>query len=182
MTYLLMTEQQARALADYALATAPAEACGILAGRGRRLHQIIPVANFAEDPFTRYVLEPSALVKHLLVLENAGLSLLGFYHSHPNGDPIPSSTDICEATYSDAIYLIISLKKSQPELAAWTIFHDEVAPVQIHVGSHEPEIDETATLSRSQKTAIILSAIITVGLMLVVSIYLLPPAPALPVR
>jgi len=34
--------------------------------------------------------------------------MVGFYHSHPAGAIYPSRTDIVEATYPDAIYLIVS--------------------------------------------------------------------------
>jgi len=36
------------------------------------------------------------------------LGFLGIYHSHPNGDNVPSARDIELAYYSEAIYFIVS--------------------------------------------------------------------------
>jgi proteasome lid subunit RPN8/RPN11 len=39
-------------------------------------------------------------------MEAQGLEMVGIYHSHPHGPDSPSPTDIAEAYYPDAVYLI----------------------------------------------------------------------------
>jgi proteasome lid subunit RPN8/RPN11 len=40
------------------------------------------------------------------VIENSGNEMIAIYHSHPNGPPVPSPTDIRESGYPDSYYLI----------------------------------------------------------------------------
>ena len=41
--------------------------------------------------------------------DTVGLDLVGIYHSHPGGPETPSATDIAQAYYPDAVYIICSL-------------------------------------------------------------------------
>lgn len=80
---------------DHVLACLPEEACGLLAGRDGLVALALPVENAAHSP-VRYRMEPRAQVAGLLSLEARGLELLGIYHSHPAGPPLPSATDRAE--------------------------------------------------------------------------------------
>lgn len=183
MTYVWLTEEQARLIARHALDDRPNEACGLLVGKNKHIQQIIPTPNISNDPCHRFNIAPSALAQHLSEIRSQGLSLLGFYHSHPEGEPIPSPTDIREATYPDAIHLIVGLKTGKPKLGAWEIDGNRVDSVMLHINDLPPTATNIQTqhqLSKAQKNAIIMTAIIALTIMLVLSITLLPPAPAIP--
>jgi proteasome lid subunit RPN8/RPN11 len=179
MNYLWLTEEQAKQIARHARDEAPLEACGLIAGKGIRARQIIPVENIAEEPRTRFVMDPMTLSKHLPALETAGLDLLGFYHSHPNDEPIPSPTDIREVAYPDVAHVIVGLKHREPRLAAWSMRQGRVARIELHIGDHPPEPNQDPSLSRTQRVAIIITALIAFSIVVVVSLHLLPPAPSI---
>jgi proteasome lid subunit RPN8/RPN11 len=173
-----LTRAQAQAIVRHARADFPREACGLLVGRGDRVVEVIPVANAATDPLRAYVMEPRALASALSRLDPQGLELIAFYHSHPHGDPIPSSTDKALATYPNTPYLIVGLKGGQARMSAWLLRPGQVDEVPLHVGDNPPPAAPRA--SRAQRVAILLSAIVAFILLIVVSLSLLPPAPPIP--
>jgi proteasome lid subunit RPN8/RPN11 len=168
---------QAQAIVAHARKDAPCEACGVIVGRqNERASDIIPIANVADDPIHAYHMEDVALLKAFTGAEARGLEVIGFYHSHPAGEPIPSRTDIAQATYPDTPYLIVGLKGGA-KLAAWTMRAGQVDEAPLHIGN-EPQMRTGAANTGAQKTAILISAVIAFILVIVVSLSLLPPAPA----
>ena len=175
---LWLSAEQAQAIIAHARKDAPREACGLIAGRnGERAREIIPLANSADDPVHQYHMDDVALVKAFVSVEARGLEVVGFYHSHPEGEPIPSRTDIQQATYPDTPYLIVGLRGGA-KLAAWRMRAGQVDEVPLHIGNEHPPEQTNAASSGAQKTAILISAVIAFILLIVVSLSLLPPAPA----
>ncbi|MFT4026942.1 MAG: M67 family metallopeptidase [Novosphingobium sp.] len=87
--------------------TAPAECCGILLGRDR-IERAQPAANVAPDPLRHFEIAPQALISAHRAARNGGLPVLGYYHSHPSGHPVPSATD-CEHSGGDgSIWAIVA--------------------------------------------------------------------------
>src|SRR5688572_6552238 len=87
MRYLWLSSEQAHAIARHALNEAPREACGIIGGLDDRARLIVPVPNVAPSPLTAYHLDDAVLARTLMQLRSQGLSIIGFYHSHPAGSP-----------------------------------------------------------------------------------------------
>lgn len=85
----------------------PEEACGLLAGSGEQVQEVISVENIYHSPY-RYRMDPEGQLSAFQYIEKQGLELLAIYHSHPGGPAHPSSTDIKEAYYPDAVYVIVS--------------------------------------------------------------------------
>jgi len=176
-----LTPEQAQTLIAHARAEAPREACGIIAGQKDRAVEIIPIPNTAANPLHSYYMDERQLVETLSRLQARRLDLLAFYHSHPFGDPIPSRTDIEQASYPDTPYLIVGLKGTQARLAAWSMRFGQVREVPLHIGIRPPVAESSARiLSSAQKIAILLSALIAFILLIVLSLSLLPPAPLIP--
>jgi proteasome lid subunit RPN8/RPN11 len=175
---LVLSEAHARQIAQHALDDRSHEACGIIGGIGEQAQVVIPVANIAADPRNAYRLDDRALVEAVHRLSRQGLSPIGFYHSHPNSDPIPSATDIAQAAYRHTPYLIVGLRGHEPRLAAWELNGNAVIPVELFIGVQPSSQEER--LSRAQKMAIILSVVTACLFMLALSVTLLPPAPVIP--
>jgi proteasome lid subunit RPN8/RPN11 len=175
--YLWLSDEQLKFIVKHTLDEVPSEACGIIAGVDNQAHRIIPVHNVAYDPTHHFIMDQRALSQHLPTLTNDGLDVIGFYHSHPDQDPIPSEADQLEAYWGNsAVHLIVGLKRGQPMLAVWRIKVGEVARIPLHIGENPPDIDDSS-LSKAQKVAIIVTAVIAVALVLIISFTLLPPAP-----
>jgi len=94
---------------------APCECCGLLLGAGGRITEARAAANVADDPLTRFEIDPAALLNAHRAAREGGLAVLGYYHSHPQGHPVPSATD-CEHASGDArIWAIVA----EGEVAFW---------------------------------------------------------------
>jgi proteasome lid subunit RPN8/RPN11 len=167
----------ARQIADHAQSNYPDEVCGLLAGIGQEIYRAIPVTNIGDTPRTHYQMNPSEQITALKTIDADSLEWLGIYHSHPKSPPIPSPTDIADTTDYSLIHIIVSLKDSKPKLKAWQIGETHVTPIDLIFNTQTPTNDAHEPLSNPQKTAIILTSIICVILMLVISFTLLPPAP-----
>ncbi len=181
MRALWMTSELVNQIVADAHDMRPNEACGLIVGKGEQATQIIPVPNVHSEPAHYFRMDPSALARHLPALDRQGLRLLGFYHSHPNGDPIPSATDIREAAYHDTAYVIASLKDGVPRLAAWLINDGRVQPLTLHIGeSQPPSTPDFLPMSRAQRYALMIAIVVVFVSFVAAAIYLLPPAPIIP--
>jgi hypothetical protein len=63
---------------------APEEACGLLAGIKNQVQLVLPVANELHSP-VRFRMAARDQLLAFDRIDQAGLVLLGIYHSHPNG-------------------------------------------------------------------------------------------------
>ncbi|PJF25333.1 MAG: hypothetical protein CUN53_13325 [Phototrophicales bacterium] len=178
---LWLQPSQADQIAAQAYADLPRETCGLIGGLRQgsvdQAVEIIPVLNTASDPECAYQMDERALAAALTTLEKHGLTLVGIYHSHPQGDPVPSRRDIREAAYPDTAYLIIGMKGDAPRLAAWTINYGAVEHVELHISAAPPA---QLTSTRAANAAVLIAGLIGFIFLIVVSLSLLPPAPELP--
>ena len=110
-------------IVDHARDGTPEEVCGVLAGttdgdRGR-VEGVVRAENAAAHPWTTYRMDPEELFAIVEGVEDRDRAVVGFYHSHPAGPREPSRTDVARATWTDHVYLIVSLDGSWPFLGAW---------------------------------------------------------------
>ena len=90
-----------------AQARAPKEACGILLGRFGRIWTAQPATNTHPTPHTHFEIAPQALIDAHRAEREGGLQVLGYYHSHPGGEPYPSETDRAQSARDGKIWAII---------------------------------------------------------------------------
>ncbi|MGE5358338.1 MAG: Mov34/MPN/PAD-1 family protein [Bacteroidales bacterium] len=93
-------------LVAHASQEAPRECCGILVGSTSRIERSFRARNLLKSA-TRYVMDPEDQFAAIRFAREAGLAVVGFYHSHPASDPVPSETDRREAEYPNHWYLIV---------------------------------------------------------------------------
>ena len=166
----------ARQIADHALAAAPKEACGILAGTREQISRAMPLENAAAAPDRQFRLDPAEQLAALKALDAEELDWVGIYHSHPGSPPIPSPEDIVAAVDSSLLQLIVSLEGAKPKLKLWQVDGSSATPIALAFDT-EKQAGYGDALSRRQQVAIVAAAIASVLLLLAVSIMLLPPAP-----
>lgn len=178
---LWLTPEQARDILEHARAEAPNEACGLLLGKAGAVTEVVRSRNEDPDPRTGFVVSPRDLFAVLNRADQEDIELVGVYHSHPAGHPIPSERDIREAHYPDAAQVIVGLAKSDPEIAAWRIDAGRVTRIDLFIQAARPLATELEPekLTFLQRAAVILAGLIAVAIVLITAISLLPP-PELP--
>jgi proteasome lid subunit RPN8/RPN11 len=108
----------------------PHEACGLVAGQGHRSTWVYPVENILHSP-VRFRMDPQKQVMVLLEMERKDWDILAIYHSHPEGPEHPSTTDIAEASYPEAAYLIWSRITGKWRCKAYRISGQDIHEVTI---------------------------------------------------
>jgi len=111
-------------------ATAPEEGCGLLGGKGNEASEIYLVQNALRSP-VRSRLDPRDQWETFQAMEAKGSDLVAIYHSHPHGPEIPSPTDIAEAYYPEAVYLIWSRRGDEWQCRGFRIRNSTVEAVAL---------------------------------------------------
>lgn len=105
---LLIPQQAYAAIRAQAEFCSPLECCGLLAGSTPdRVSFVYPLTN-ADHSAVAYTIEPYEHYRAWRHAEENGWSLIGAFHSHPQGPPHPSPTDLRLAVEPDWVYLIVS--------------------------------------------------------------------------
>ena len=86
----------------------PRECCGLLLGQGARVERAVPAGNVHSSPHDHFEIDPQALIAAHRSARSGGLSVLGYYHSHPNGRAQPSATDQAQAGGDGRIWAIVA--------------------------------------------------------------------------
>jgi proteasome lid subunit RPN8/RPN11 len=110
------------AIVAHARAGLPNEACGILAGLDGRVERFFPAEPDEPSPYY-YRIESRDQIRIMNAIDEAGLDLLGIYHSHTSSPAYPSRTDAEQAFWPDAVYVIVSLAGADPDVRGYRI-HD----------------------------------------------------------
>ena len=136
-------------LIDHARTGFPNEACGVIVGdapaaAGGRPLRWEPAANVAASPF-RYEIDPDELYRLTVAVDDADEAFWGIVHSHTHTAARPSATDVGQAFYPDALYILVSLSSEEedevaaaplptvPTVRAWRIVDGEVFEVELLV-------------------------------------------------
>jgi len=97
---LEVTRHAVGAMLAHAARAAPDECCGLLLGADGRVTQALAAANVHPAPERHFEIDPAALIAAHRAERAGGAQILGYYHSHPEGHPVPSATD-CEHASGD---------------------------------------------------------------------------------
>ncbi|QFT76962.1 Mov34/MPN/PAD-1 family protein [Erythrobacter sp. THAF29] len=89
-----VTSQVFEALDRASRSAYPREACGLLLGEGERISTFIETRNVHATPETHFEIDPQSLIDAHRSSRHGGPEILGHFHSHPQGDAEPSSTDL----------------------------------------------------------------------------------------
>ncbi len=111
----------------------PNEGGGFLLGQAAAdavtIVDIIKVENAfaAEEQYHRYAMKPQDWLRYEDEAEARGLSLVGYYHSHPDSPAIPSEYDRAHAL-PNFVYIITSVKMARAAaIRAWLLQGDRSA-------------------------------------------------------
>jgi proteasome lid subunit RPN8/RPN11 len=128
---LILTAEQATQIESEGVAAYPNECCGAMLGKDttegshvrRTVHRLEKLTNSftTDEQYHRFSLDPRELMQLDKRAGEAGLAVLGFYHSHPDHPARPSETDRQNAWpfYS---YVIVAIEKRQAvDLTSWQL-------------------------------------------------------------
>ncbi|WP_031396356.1 Mov34/MPN/PAD-1 family protein [Sphingomonas sp. STIS6.2] len=96
-----------------AAASQDGEICGLLFGAPDAIATAEPCANVAEHPARSFEIDPAALLAAHRRARHGGPAVIGHYHSHPTGNPVPSPCDAAQAMGDGAIWLIIGGRQAR---------------------------------------------------------------------
>jgi len=104
------------------------EVCGLVGANSDGVPvSCYPVSNHSENPAQRFLLEPGQQIAAMKAMRDKNENLFAIYHSHPHAPAEPSATDIEQASYPEAVHLIISLNtKGVLEMRAFKIVNKAV--------------------------------------------------------
>lgn len=131
------------ALREHVLGGYPAEVVGILAGQRQegRVVEIERLVNTRTDRAAdRYEVHPLALMKAEQALEDRGLEIVGYYHSHPDHPAMYSDTDR-DLALPEMAYLIASVQGPSPRLAelrCWRLRPDGAVMLEDQLSTASP--------------------------------------------
>ena len=101
-----------------------------------RARRFFPGTNIDASP-SRFTMDPAEVVVAFREMREAGWQLGAIVHSHIAGPARPSTTDLREAHYPDALMLIVSFADQPAQMGAWRVVEEEglrvVQPVTIDV-------------------------------------------------
>ena len=102
------------------------EVCGLIGAKDGLPVSCYPVENTAATPQMRFQLDPSGQIEAMRQIRERGEELFAIFHSHPTAPAEPSTADLADAAYLDALYLVISLNtKGVLEMRGFRIKQDK---------------------------------------------------------
>jgi len=124
---VLMPDAVVTAMRAAAAEQYPRECCGLLVGTAAagevRVRRHVPARNVAPaDRLDRFEIDPQTLIDVHRGLRAAGEAetVVGHYHSHPGGQPVPSATDAAWITDPAQVWVILSVTAAGAgEVRAW---------------------------------------------------------------
>lgn len=109
-----------RQIVEHLESTLDQEGCGLVAFDHDRPVKVFPGTNVLRSA-NRYRMDDLEVLRAVDEMDRNGWWLGAIYHSHPNSSPIPSTTDIREANWPNALMIIVSLEHGVPDMHAYRI-------------------------------------------------------------
>lgn len=134
-TTLRLPAELLERIREHGRETYPEECCGVMLGRFDRatgrteVARLVAEENQREDEHrhNRYLISPQSVLHAERAARAEGLSIVGYYHSHPDHPSRPSDFDRDHA-WPDQSYLIVAVAGGEPRTAqSWRLRDDRSA-------------------------------------------------------
>ena len=126
-----ISESQIQAITAHAERDYPHECGGLLLGHfdaesGKTVTETLPMENAAaiETQHDRILIEPRDVMRAERYARERGVDVIGYYHSHPDDEAIPSQFDLDHALPVWS-YIIVSVRDAKAvDLRSWEMEND----------------------------------------------------------
>lgn len=130
---LYLSKKQADELVAHSKRESPNEACGILTGKKGKVEKIYQMTNTDKSSKTFFI-DPKEQFKVMKEIRKSGQELVGIYHSHLDTEAYPSAHDVELAYYSEASYVIVSIKdKDYPNIKSFKIVEGKITEEGVRI-------------------------------------------------
>lgn len=121
-------------MAAHCIACYPEEGCGLLVGDPAtgQVREVHPTENVAHSAQV-YTVDPRAHLRIDRAAEEAGLAVVGVFHSHTHTDPYPSPTDVGQAPDPSWHYVLVSLRHEVPSTRSYRIVDGEITEERVEL-------------------------------------------------
>ncbi|MEJ2598035.1 MAG: M67 family metallopeptidase [Anaerolineales bacterium] len=110
----------------------PEEGCGVIINKGGGQLEAVAVTNALHSP-VRFRMDAREQLDVMIQMDENDWDLAGIYHSHPLGPEHPSATDLDEAAFPEAIYLIWFPQAGDWDCRAYTLQDGSYTEVPIRL-------------------------------------------------
>ena len=134
MEHIVLPRQLVNQILHQAQGSPGEEVCGLIAAKNGKPRYCIAIPNVASDPQRLFAMEPAGQIDAMRRIREQGDELFGIYHSHPHSPATPSDTDLKEAGYPDALYIIVSLNtKGVLEMRGYRLRSGKAVSVHLEI-------------------------------------------------
>ena len=130
MKKIILTELQRQILLEHAEKERPNESCAILFGseikENIKVRRIFLTQNIEKSP-VNFTISAEQRLEADRIEKETGLKIISIFHSHPNSEAIPSSTDKKFMELNPAVWIIFS--GPTKEFKAFTL--EEEIPIEV---------------------------------------------------
>jgi proteasome lid subunit RPN8/RPN11 len=134
MENIILPRQLVNQMLRQAQSSPETEICGLIAARNGQPTRCIQVDNIAEEPQRLFAMDPARQIDAQRRMRKQGEELFGIYHSHPHSPAQPSSADLEQAGYPEALYIIVSLNtKGVLEMCGFRLMDSKAVQVQLEI-------------------------------------------------
>ena len=102
---IILSQSIKKILTNHAENENPNESCALLYGNGEIVSEVFLTKNIEESP-VNFTISNEQLIEGYKIAEEKKLPVIGIFHSHPNSEAYPSSTDK-KFMYSNPVVWII---------------------------------------------------------------------------
>jgi proteasome lid subunit RPN8/RPN11 len=128
VTTLVIPRDVYDAMVAHCLEGMPNEACGFIGGKAdgtqRAATRLYPMTNAAASPVF-YRPDDREMLAALKDMDERDLDVASIFHSHVATRAYPSPTDIREAHYPDAVFVIVSFEERDNPQAKGYLIHKQ---------------------------------------------------------
>ena len=107
MQKIILKQSDKKILSQYSENQKPKESCALLFGKDNQVLDIFLTENIDESP-VNFTISNEQLIEGYNIAEQKKMEVIGIFHSHPNSDAFPSSTDKKFMQSNPVVWIIYS--------------------------------------------------------------------------